>query len=138
MFAVTHEMETVTDIENIEPVMAFIERHAEIIGNSKVARQLLLVGEELAVNIFSYAYDGEPGAFALCLRFDTENRLIEMTFRDSGKEYNPLEAPSPDTGADISERKTGGMGIMMALKLTDEQKYIRENGENIFTVIKKY
>jgi len=98
---------------------------------------LLIVGEELAVNVFKYAYDA-TGSFALTIDVDPDARKVSMEFRDSGREYNPLDKPDPDTGASISERQIGGLGIMFSKRLSDEQCYVRESGENVFTVVKSY
>jgi len=133
-----HTLEVSVAIENMAAVMAFIEEHTASIENPKIARDLAVVVEELSLNVFNYAYDGQQGNFALSIWCDTERRKVTMEFRDSGKPFNPLLLADPDLDAPISERKIGGFGVMLSKKLTDEQRYVRENGRNVLTVVKNY
>lgn len=133
-----HTLEVTVAIENMETVMAFIDKHTASIGNPKLARNLAMVVEELSLNVFSYAYDGREGNFSLSIINDAERRKVTMEFSDSGKPYNPLLVSEPDIHASLPERPIGGLGVMISKKLTDEQHYVRENGHNILTVIKNY
>lgn len=133
-----HRLEVTVAIENMAAVMAFIEEHTALIGNPKLAYNLAMVVEELSLNVFNYAYDGRQGNFSLSIINDTEQRKVIMEFCDDGKPYNPLLLGEPDVNTHISKRQIGGLGIMMAKKLTDQQHYVRENGQNILTVVKNY
>jgi anti-sigma regulatory factor (Ser/Thr protein kinase) len=133
-----HTLEVTTAIENMSKVIAFAEENTKFLENRKAARQLAIVTEELAVNIFNYAYGGQRGKFTFSITNDHKERRIIMEFRDSGSEFNPLLREEPDITKDIFKREIGGLGIMMSKKLTDEQHYVRENGQNVLTVIKKY
>jgi anti-sigma regulatory factor (Ser/Thr protein kinase) len=133
-----HTLEVAASMENMNAVMAFMEEHTKFIENLKTSYHLAIVTEELATNIFNYAYDGRAGKLAFSISNDPERRRVIMEFRDSGKEYNPLLQEDPDITGHVSERKIGGLGIMMAKKLSDEQGYVREGGQNVLTVIKKY
>lgn len=133
-----HTLEVTVAIENMGAVMAFIEEHTAFIDNPKVARQLIIVVEELSLNVFNYAYDCKQGKFALSIANDPTRRRVTMEFCDSGKPYNPLLWDDPSVNIPLSERKIGGLGIFMSKKLTDEQSYVREGGQNILTVVKNY
>lgn len=138
MHSQKYSIEVSTKPENMDKIMAFIEKTTADLENHKAARHLTIVGEEIAMNIFSYAYEEGQGFFSLQIILKPEERKISMEFRDNGKEYNPLKRPDPNTTIDIMERQIGGMGIMLSKKLTDKQTYNRENGQNVFTVIKSY
>ena len=97
---------------------------------------MTLVGEELAFNIFSYAYDGNPGAFTLRVCLCPLENKVTMEFRDKGKPFNPLEQPPPDLEADIDDREIGGLGITLSKQLTDRQVYKYEDGQNVLLVEK--
>jgi anti-sigma regulatory factor (Ser/Thr protein kinase) len=133
-----HTLEVTVAIENMDKVMAFIEEHTTHIPNPKVAGQLVMVVEELALNVFNYAYDGQSGFFSLSIETFPEQACVVMEFRDRGKEFNPLSQAEPDVSLPIDKREVGGLGIMLSKKLTDTQNYIRDGGENVFTVTKKY
>jgi len=131
-----YAMEVLTKTNNMDRVMNFVELCVKDIGNPRVSQQLTLVGEELAFNIFSYAYDDIPGTFVLRICLFPDQNKITMEFRDEGKPYNPLEHQAADLTTHISERKIGGLGITLSKKLTDKQVYRYENGNNILFVEK--
>ena len=60
-----------------------------------------------------------------------------ITFIDSGKPYDPLAKPDPDTTLSVEERQIGGLGIFMVKKSMDDVTYEYKDGKNILT-IKKY
>ena len=131
-----YAMEVLTKSRNMDKIMAFVELCVADIGSPRVSKQLTLVGEELAFNIFSYAYDNAPGAFSLKVYLCPEQNKVSMEFRDAGKPFNPLDQKPPDLKAHISERQIGGLGIMLSKKLTDKQIYKYEDGHNVLLVEK--
>jgi len=131
-------LEVTTAMENMDTVMSFVEEHSQCIENDKITQQLMIIAEELTLNVFNYAYDGRQGEFILSITHEPEHRWVVMEFRDRGKAYNPLSRLDPDVGVPISERKIGGLGILISKRLTDEQSYVRENGQNVLTVKKNY
>ncbi|MCL2285967.1 MAG: ATP-binding protein [Firmicutes bacterium] len=131
-----YAMEVLTKTNNMDRVMEFVELCVKDIGNPRISQQLTLVGEELAFNIFSYAYDDDPGTFILRICVYPEQDKVTMEFRDAGKPYNPLERKPADLTKHISEREIGGLGIALSKKLTDNQVYRYENGQNILLVEK--
>lgn len=132
----SYGMEILTKARNMHKVMAFVELCVSDIGTPRDTKQLTLVGEELANNIFSYAYDGGPGAFVMKICLCPEQNKVSMEFRDAGKPYNPLEHQMPDLDAHISKREIGGLGIMLSKKFTDNQVYRYEDGHNVLLVEK--
>ena len=131
-----YAMDILTKSKNMNKVMAFVELCTHDIGCPKSSKQLTLVGEELAYNIFSYAYEDTPGKFSIKIFICPEESKVTMEFRDAGKPFNPLELPPPDLDVHISERKIGGLGVMLSKKLTDRQAYRYENGQNVLQVEK--
>ncbi|MCL2839927.1 MAG: ATP-binding protein [Defluviitaleaceae bacterium] len=129
-------MEVLTKANNMDRVMDFVELCIKDVGNPRDTKQLTLVGEELAFNIFQYAYDDAPGTFLLKIFLCPEQNKVTMEFRDAGKPYNPLEHKISDLDAHISDREIGGLGIMLSKKFTDTQIYKYENGHNILLVEK--
>jgi len=132
-----YAMEVLTKSRNMEKVMLFLELCISNVSDPRISNQLTVVGEELAYNIFSYAYDGAPGDFILKVCIFPEDGKVVMEFRDAGKPYNPLEHVVPDMDVPISERSIGGLGIALSKKLTDKQVYKYENGQNVL-IVEKY
>ncbi len=97
--------------------------------------QISVIVEELFVNIASYAYGG--GAGEVTLRLALEDGMFQMQFEDSGKPFDPLTHPAPDTKEPPGMRKIGGMGIHIVRRTADKIDYRREEGRNILTVQKR-
>lgn len=131
-----YSMEVLTKDKNMGKVMAFIELCVADICSPRDSKHLTLVGEELAFNIFSYAYEDAPGTFTLKINLCPKENKVTMEFRDAGKPFNPLGQESPNIEEHISEREIGGLGIMLSKKLTDKQIYKYENGYNTLLVEK--
>jgi anti-sigma regulatory factor (Ser/Thr protein kinase) len=96
-----------------------------------------LVVEELISNIISYGYDDDlKHDIILDFQFDKESISLEII--DDAKEFNPVDIADADTTSEISERKTGGMGIHLVKNLTDAFSYHREGTKNITKIIIRY
>ena len=90
--------------------------------------------EEIAVNVFHYAYpeDTEANQATLTVDADVKDGCIEISFTDNGIPYNPLEKEDPDITLPVEERPIGGLGIFMVKKKMDNVSYRYEEGKNIF------
>jgi anti-sigma regulatory factor (Ser/Thr protein kinase) len=104
----------------------------------KAAYEMKLSCEEVLLNIVSYAYPDGEGQLGILWEDDTERRLLNVTFEDSGIPFNPLQKEEPDLTIPMREKKIGGLGIMMVRKLTDEVRYAYIDGKNRLTLIKRY
>jgi anti-sigma regulatory factor (Ser/Thr protein kinase) len=89
------------------------------------------------VNIASYAYQDGPGRLAVEWINEPEEGQVIITFEDSGVPFNPLLKEEPDLTVPVSERKIGGLGIMMVRKRMDTVNYAYSDGKNILTLIKR-
>lgn len=123
------------EIPNLQRAIDFVSSAAaEKTDDKKLAYELSLVCEELFVNICNYAY-GENGG-KIRIETETAKDEIRVTFSDSGKRFNPLESPTPDTTLPLDKRSIGGMGIYIVKNKTDGIDYKYENGKNILTFTK--
>ena len=124
-------------LENLQTVVDFATEKLEARDCSmKAIMQTELVIEEIFVNIASYAYHPEIGPATFCMEFEENPNAMLMTFIDSGKHYNPLEADAPDTTLDIDRREVGGLGIFLVRKNVDEIAYEYTDGKNILRMKK--
>ena len=99
--------------------------------------QLDVAVEELFVNIASYAYVDKIGIADITIEL-LPGQVVQITFRDSGIPYNPLEKPDPDITKPAEEREIGGLGIYIVKKSMDEVLYRYEDGQNILTIRKAF
>ena len=122
-------------IEEFIRLRSWLEGHAQRLNlPQKTAGQLLIAADEVFSNIARYAYGGEAGEVEAALEQDGPE--LKLIFADGGMPFDPLQATEPDTGAPLSERPVGGLGIFMVKKLMDRVEYRRENGSNILTLTK--
>lgn len=124
--------------ENLDQVLTFLDSQLESWGcPMRVQMQLDVAVEELFVNIASYAYGEKTGTAEITMNL-LPGQIVEITFRDSGIPYNPLEKPDPDITKPAEEREIGGLGIYIVKKSMDEVLYRHEDGQNILTIRKAF
>lgn len=124
--------------KNLDQVLAFLDSQLESWNcPMRVQMQLDVAVEELFVNIASYAYGEKSGTAEITMEF-LPGQIVEITFRDSGIPYNPLEKPDPDVTKPAEEREIGGLGIYIVKKSMDEVLYRYEDGQNVLTIRKAF
>lgn len=92
--------------------------------------------DELFSNIAYYAYKDESGEATVRVDVSGDPAAIEITFEDSGIQYDPLAKTDPDTTLSIEDRQIGGMGIFIVKKSMDEVSYEYKDGKNILKIRK--
>lgn len=109
-----------------------VETHFE----EPILRKIELVSEEALVNIIRHAYKDTSGMIEIAVL--AKNRFAEITIKDRGPPFNPLDWDAAlDRTAGIEERKVGGLGILFMREYMDEVHYKRVTNTNILVLIKK-
>jgi anti-sigma regulatory factor (Ser/Thr protein kinase) len=130
-----HELLIDADLQYLDQVIAFVEEQSDVLS-MKEQTQLSVAVEEIFVNIASYAYAQSGGKVRI--RMTAEGDTVAAEFADRGKPYNPLQNEDPDITLSAEERDIGGLGLLMAKKMTDKIAYHYENGMNILTIQKNH
>lgn len=100
----------------LDEVMKFIgERTAPLSPSEKALNRLSVAAEEVFVNIADYAYPDGKGSIYVSVDTDPGSKEAAVTFRDSGRPFDPLGRPDPDVSLPLSERTPGGLGCMTKL-----------------------
>lgn len=134
----TKELKVAAKTENLERVLAFICSVLKEAGDfSDEEAAICIAVEEIFVNIAHYAYPGEEGEVLIEAEVTGTPSAMTVTLTDSGREYDPLSRPDPDTTLPDDERPIGGLGIFMAKQLMDGIEYRREAGKNVLLMVKK-
>ena len=103
--------------------------------DSKLSSNLRLALEEIVVNVIQHAYpEGEKGQVDVEVSYDGND--ITYTVKDSGKPFDPTAIPDSDTSQDARDRPIGGLGILLARKITDNLTYRREERKNVLSLQK--
>ncbi len=111
----------------------------ELILNLPLSRDkqlnLCLAAEECFVNICSYAFEGtSPDGEKIEFTLSVSDR-INLIFKDSGMEFNPIEEVKVPEDYDL-DTKIGGLGKLIAVSCVDDIKYEYKEGKNILTLTK--
>jgi len=120
---------------------------AERAVSDSVAKDLVIVADEVLSNIVNYGYSiGDKGRIQL--RIVVESEVVSLQFEDDGKPFDPLKQSA--TGAiaiedppnvvpdNLEDIPVGGLGLRFLQGLTDRQDYQRKSCKNILTVIKRW
>jgi anti-sigma regulatory factor (Ser/Thr protein kinase) len=125
------------DRMNLPEVQMFIDEQLEEAGCPMLTQTTIDIAvEELFVNIASYAYGDGNGNAVVQVTVHKEPLSVEITFIDSGVQYDPLAKADPDTTLSAKERKKGGLGIFMVKNTMDNVSYEYKDGKNILTIKK--
>ena len=131
------EIELEAVVGNLAKVREFINSHlAKIDCSSKSGMHIDLAAEEIFVNICNYAYAPGKGNVKVMISI-IEDSKVEITFVDSGMQYDPLANEDPDVTLSAEARKIGGLGIFLAKKTMDSVSYEYKDGKNVLRMTKK-
>ena len=97
---------------------------------------LNLVLEEAVSNVILYAYPKEEHQEIVLTAKMTDKNLI-FVLTDSGKEFDPTQAPDADVTLSAEERQIGGLGIFLIRQIMNEVEYQRIEGKNVLTLGKQ-
>jgi anti-sigma regulatory factor (Ser/Thr protein kinase) len=100
-------------------------------------RRIELSLEEALINIVQHSYaPGSEGS--IDLKFEEERSgALTFTLSDQGRPFNPLaHCPHHPPTQTLQERKEGGLGIFLMVKLMDHVAYERRGSYNILRLHK--
>jgi serine/threonine-protein kinase RsbW len=122
-------------IDQIDRVSQTIEQcmKNEGMGDDEILDVQLAV-EEAVTNSILHGYEGAPGTIAI--RIDASPQHVAVEITDDAPAFDPLSMPDPDIGADLEDRKIGGLGIFLIRQVMDEVTYRYEDNKNILLMVK--
>ena len=131
------ELEITAINENLEKVLAFVDKELEKVGcPMKTQMKIDVAVEEIFVNIANYAYRPECGPATIRAEVQKDPLRVILSFVDHGVPYAPLAKKDPDITLSSEERAIGGLGIFMVKKSMDDICYEYKDGHNILTITK--
>ena len=125
------------EIFEINKLAVFIKELGEELDlASDLVFNLNLVLEEAVSNVILYGYPKEKQQEIVLTANKSDKNLI-FVLSDTGKEFDPTQAPDADVTLSAEERQIGGLGIFLFRQIMDEVKYQRIDGKNTLTLIKQ-
>jgi anti-sigma regulatory factor (Ser/Thr protein kinase) len=94
---------------------------------------LNLVLEEAVSNVILYAYPKEEHQ-EIVLTAKISDKSLIFVLTDSGKEFDPTQAPDADVTLSAEEREIGGLGIFLIRQIMNKVEYQRIEGKNVLTL----
>jgi len=130
------ELLVTADDAHLESVLAFLGTKLKAAQcPAKTLPLLLVAAEEVFTNIAHYAYAPDQGTVLLRCRARSGPFQLVVQFQDSGRPFNPLQQPGPDTTLPAGQRDEGGLGIAMVRRIMTRMDYSRTaDGKNILTL----
>lgn len=123
------------DLDQIDRVSHKIEQCMKNVGmGDDEILDVQLAVEEAVTNSILHGYEGAAGTIAI--RIDTSPHHVAVEIADEAPAFDPLSMPDPDIGADLEDRKIGGLGIFLIRRVMDEVTYRYEGNKNILLMVK--
>jgi anti-sigma regulatory factor (Ser/Thr protein kinase) len=104
--------------------------------DAKVASQIALAVDEAATNVLEHAYAGAPDR-VVEFRFEDRGPDLRIEILDSGAMVDPRAVPSLDLDRYVSERRTGGLGMVLMERIMDSVTFRRTARRNVCCLVKK-
>ncbi|MBR5542406.1 MAG: ATP-binding protein [Bacteroides sp.] len=122
------------EISEISKLATFIEELGEELDLAPdLVFNLNLVLEEAVSNVIFYAYPKEEQQEIFLTATMSDNNLV-FVLTDSGKEFDPTQAPDADITLSAEEREIGGLGIFLIRQIMNMVEYQRIDGKNVLTL----
>ena len=126
------------EVREVTALSAFMKENAEKLQlEHRLAQELRLAVEEVVVNVIDYAYP--PGIEGeVSVQITSDGKTLQVKITDRGVPFDPTAVRKADTSLSAEDRRIGGLGILLVRSLMDTVNYLREDGQNILTLTKKY
>jgi anti-sigma regulatory factor (Ser/Thr protein kinase) len=114
-----------------EEVRGLIDQFAAAAGLVREDRhKLTLIVEELFTNTVNHGGTGLDEA-VVCVTLEEDVDYLRLIFEDTASQFDPLAAGGlGDPTTSITERRVGGLGLFLALGLTQHADYSYADGRN--------
>ena len=122
------------EIAEINKLALFIEELGEELNlTPELVFNLNLGLEEAVSNVILYAYPKEEHQ-EIVLTTKISDKSLIFVLTDSGKEFDPTQAPDADVTLSAEEREIGGLGIFLIRQIMNKVEYQRIEGKNVLTL----
>jgi phosphoserine phosphatase RsbU/P len=122
------------DVAELRRLSAWVRAYAGEAGlDQDLTDRVDLCLDEALINIIRHGYeDGRRDSIAVSLEL-VHDRLHAVV-ADAGREFDPLQHPTPVAPTTLDEAPVGGFGIHLMRSFADALEYRREGERNILTL----
>ncbi len=97
---------------------------------------MVLAVDEVCANLMIHSHQCNPDK-CIELFVHIENGEIIFEIRDSGNGFNITNYKEPSIREIITEKKKGGLGLMLVRRIMDNVEFIKHKNSNIYRLSKK-
>ena len=118
-------------LREFEQVRALIEAFGEMADIGREDRhKLTLIVEELFTNTVTHGFRGDSDS-PVQVTLECTGPGVRLTYEDSAPRHDPIAAGlRTDIDATVNLRQVGGLGVAIALGLTQDAKFEFVDGRN--------
>jgi len=118
-------------LREFEQVRALIDAFAEMAQIGREDRhKLTLIVEELFTNTVTHGFRGDSDS-PVQVTLEKNGPGVRLTYEDSAPQHDPIAVGlRTDIDATVNLRQVGGLGVAIALGLTEDAKYTFVDGRN--------
>ena len=107
----------------VERAQTWLEEDARV--DARAAMHVALTLDELLTNASSH---GGAAGKAAEVRLEVAPDRVAVEIVDPAAEFDPRNAPAPDLDARLEDKRIGGLGVHLVMRLSNELAYAR-NGD---------
>lgn len=131
------EIRVATRYVELERLCAFVAEGADAAGLSAQARDhVQLAVDEAATNVIQHGYGGE-GDESFTVAWTAEPGRLTIVVTDQAPPFDPASIPDLPTPENVDDLSVGGYGLRFIRQVMDEVDYVRRDGVNRLTLVKK-
>lgn len=124
-------------LPSLSEIRRVVERWCRRAGASdEDCHAVVLAVDEVCTNVIEHGYAGRDDG-TLVLRLAAGDDEIRLVVGDTGRTFDPADAPRPDVDADWRERPIGGLGWHLVRSMVDDVRYRSDAMGNAVTLIKR-
>ena len=98
---------------------------------------MLISAEEIFSNIINHAQVEANSEINVQIDYLYSGKAMSLVFEYAGIKFDPSGAGMPDVSKSPKERRTGGLGLLIVKKFTDNMTYSYIDGKNILQITKR-
>ncbi|EAZ81478.1 ATP-binding protein [Algoriphagus machipongonensis] len=131
-----HQLQIYCKTTALADLRSFLQqRLQELKMSDKDQHQLTLAVEEVCANLIIHSHNcNGSDIIRLEIKDSPEKIIFEIT--DNGKAFNLLDYEVPDLKKVVSQKRKGGLGIILVKTIMDEIEFESNKGTNTCRLIK--
>ena len=132
----THILDLSCQTSALSHLRSFLQKTLEDVALSDIQKhQVTLAVEEVCANLIIHSHQCNPNNLIHLEVKDTSEGVV-FEISDQGEAFNLNEYVTPDLQKVLTEKRKGGLGIILVKKIMDEIQFESKGGTNTCRLVK--